>query len=209
MRAAGISGLVKKKRGKTTLRVPGVRVADDLLLRDFTAKAANTKRVADITYLKAWQGWVYLAAVQDLYSRRIVGWSIAEHMRAELVTDALEMAISRRRPEPGLIHHSDQGSQYVSLALGQKARDNGIARSMGQVGSAYDNSVAETFFATLKKELIYRRTWPERQELKTEVFDYVESFYDRRRQHSRLGWISPAEFEGEACLPLREPQAIA
>jgi putative transposase len=111
MKAAGISGLVKKKRGKTTIRVPGVRVADDLLLRDFTATSPNTKWVADITYLKSWQGWVYLAAVQDLYSRRIVGWSMADHMRAELVTDALEMAISRRRPDPGLIHHSDQGSQ--------------------------------------------------------------------------------------------------
>ena len=110
MREAGISGLLKKKRGKTTLRVPGVRVADDLLLRDFTAVEPNTRWVADITYLKSWQGWVYLAAVQDLCSRRIVGWSMADHMRAELVTDALEMAISRRRPEPGLIHHSDQGS---------------------------------------------------------------------------------------------------
>ena len=209
MRGASISGLVKKKRDKTTLRVPGVRVADDLILRDFNATEPNTKWVADITYLKSWQGWVYLAAVQDLYSRRIVGWSMADHMRAELVTEALEMAISRRRPEPGLIHHSDQGSQFVSLPYGQLARANGIARSMGQVGSAYDNSVAETFFATLKKELIYRRPWPERQEMKTEVFDYIESFYNRRRSHSRLGWISPAEFEGEACLPLREPQAIA
>lgn len=107
MRDAGISGLVKKKRGKTTIRVPGVRVADDLLLRDFTATEPNTKWVADITYLKTWQGWVYLAAVQDLYSRRIVGWSMADHMRSELVTDALEMAVRRRRPDPGLIHHSD------------------------------------------------------------------------------------------------------
>lgn len=110
MRDAGISGLVKKKRGKTTLRVPGVRVADDLILRDFTATEPNTKWVADITYLKSRQVWVYLAAVRDLYSRRIVGWSMADHTRDELVTDVLEMAISRRRPEPGLIHHSDQGS---------------------------------------------------------------------------------------------------
>lgn len=209
MRQAEISGLVRKKRGSTTIRVPGVRVADDLLVRYFTATEPNTKWVADITYLKSWQGWVYLAAVQDLYSRRIVGWSMADHMRAELVTDALEMAIKRRRPEPGLIHHSDQGSQYVSLAFGQKARDHGIARSMGKVGTAYDNSVAETFFATLKKELIYRRKWPERQELKTEVFEYIEGFYNRKRRHSRLGWISPAEFEGEEFLPLTKPYAIA
>ncbi|MBK5233087.1 MAG: IS3 family transposase [Thermoleophilia bacterium] len=208
MKAAGISGLVKKKRGKTTIRVPGVRVADDLLLRDFTATEPNTKWVADITYLRTWQGWVYLAAVQDLYSRRIVGWSMADHMRSELVTDALEMAIRRRRPDPGLIHHSDQGSQYVSLAFGQTARINGIARSMGKVGTAYDNSVAETFFATLKKELIYRRKWPERQELRTEVFEYIESFYNRKRRHSRLGWVSPVEFE-ETRQPTSRVQALS
>ena len=209
MREARISGLMPKRRGKTTIRVPGVRVADDLLLREFRADEPNRVWSADITYLKTWEGCVYLAAVQDLYSRRIVGWSMADHMRAELVTDALEMAIKRRRPEPGLIHHSDQGSQYVSLAFGQKARDHGIARSMGKVGTAYDNSVAETFFATLKKELIYRRKWPERQELKTEVFEYIEGFYNRKRRHSRLGWISPAEFEGEEFLPLTKPYAIA
>lgn len=209
MKQAKISGLVPKRRGKTTIRVPGVRVAGDLLLRDFTATEPNRKWVADITQISTGQGWVYLAAVQDLYSRRIVGWSMADHMRAELVTDALEMAIKRRRPEPGLIHHSDQGSQYVSLAFGQKARDHGIARSMGSVGTAYDNSVAETFFATLKKELIYRRRWPEKQELRTEIFEYIESFYNRKRRHSRLGWLSPAEFEGEEFLPLKNTYPIA
>lgn len=204
MRKAEISGLVKKKRGKTTIRVPGVRVADDLLLRDFTATEPNTKWVADITYLKTWQGWVYLAAVQDLYSRRIVGWSMADHMRAELVTDALEMALKRRRPDPGLIHHSDQGSQYVSLAFGQATKANGIARSMGKVGSAYDNSVAETFFATLKKELIYRRSWQTRNEIRTEVFEYIESFYNRKRRHSYLGWLTPSEFEDRASPVLTQ-----
>ena len=209
MKQAGISGLMPKRRGKQIIRVPGVRVADDLLLRDFTASEPNSKWVADITQISTRQGWVYLAAVQDLFSRRIVGWSMADHMRAELVTDALEMAIRRRRPEPGLIHHSDQGSQYVSLAFGQKAREHGIARSMGNVGTAYDNSVAETFFATLKKELIYRRRWPEKQELRTEIFDYIEGFYNRKRRHSRLGWLSPAEFEGEEFLPLKNTYPIA
>ncbi|HMS86741.1 MAG TPA: IS3 family transposase [Nitrospira sp.] len=179
------------------------------MLRDFTASEPNSKWVADITQISTRQGWVYLAAVQDLFSRRIVGWSMADHMRAELVTDALEMAIRRRRPEPGLIHHSDQGSQYVSLAFGQKAREHGIARSMGNIGTAYDNSVAETFFATLKKELIYRRRWPEKQELRTEIFDYIEGFYNRKRRHSRLGWLSPAEFEGEEFLPLKNTYPIA
>ena len=134
--------------------------------------------VADITYLRTWEGWVYLAAVQDAYSRRIVGWSMAEHMRAELVVDALQMAVARRRPGPGLIHHSDQGSQFVSLAFGQKARDAGIAVSMGSKGCAYDNAVAESFFATLKKELVHRRSWPTRRELISEVFEYIEGFYN-------------------------------
>ena len=205
MREARISGLMPKRRGKTTIRVPGVRVADDLLLREFKAKQPNRIWSADITYLKTWEGWVYLAAVQDLYSRRIVGWSMADHMRAELVVDALKMAVHRRQPENGLIHHSDQGSQYVALAFGQFARANGISQSMGQVGSAYDNSVAETFFATLKKELVYRRSWQTRNEIRIEVFEYIEGFYNRRRRHSYLGWLAPAEFEDRACPVLTEP----
>jgi putative transposase len=196
---ARISGLVPKRRGKTTIRVPGVRVAGDLLLRDFTATAPDQIWAADITYLRTWEGWVYLAAVQDLYSRRIVGWSMADHMRSELVVDALKMAVHRRQPERGLIHHSDQGSQYVSLAFGQLTRGNGIAQSMGHVGSAYDNAVSETFFATLKKELIHRRTWPTKAELRPEVFEFIEGFYNRKRRHSYLGWLSPAEFEDRAC----------
>ncbi|HEV2974795.1 MAG TPA: IS3 family transposase [Solirubrobacteraceae bacterium] len=157
MRSAGISGLVPKKRGRTTIRVPGVRVADDLVEREFRPAAPNVLWLADITYLRSWEGWLHLAAVQDAYSRRIVGWSMAEHMRTELVTDALAMAVHQRRPDPGLVHHSDQGSQYVSLGFGQAARDAGIAISMGSKGDAYDNAVAESFFATLKKELIHRR----------------------------------------------------
>ena len=134
MQTAGISGLVPKKRGRTTIAVPGVRVADDLVERQFRPDAPNVLWLADITYLRSWEGWLYLAAVQDAYSRRIVGWSMAEHMRTELVTDALSMAVHRRRPDPGLIHHSDQGSQYVSLGFGQQARDAGIAISMGVQG---------------------------------------------------------------------------
>ena len=134
MREAKISGMVRRKRGRTTISVPGVRVADDLVERQFRPAGPNQLWVADVTYLQTWEGWLYLAAVQDAYSRAIVGWSMAEHMRAELVVDALQMAVARRRPEPGLIHHSDQGSQYVSLAFGQAAREAGIARSMGSKG---------------------------------------------------------------------------
>ncbi len=195
MREAGLSGLITKKWKATTIRVPGVRVADDLLDRDFTASGPNQRWVADITYLRTWQGWLYLVAVQDLYSRRIVGWAMADHMRAELVVDALQMALARRRPAPGLIWHSDQGSQFVSLAFGQQARAAGIAQSMGSRGDCWDNAVAESFFATIKKELIHRRSWPTRAELSTEVFDYIETFYNRQRRHSTLGQLSPVEFE--------------
>lgn len=195
MREAGVSGLVNKKRGRTTIKVPGVRVADDLVQRQFRPAAANVLWIADVTYMRTWEGWLYLAAVQDAFSRRIVGWQMAEHMRAELVVDALRMAIKRRRPEPGLIHHSDQGAQYVSLAFGQTAREAGIARSMGSKGDCWDNAVAETFFATLKKELVHRGSWPTRQELTSEVFEYIEGFYNLRRRHSTLGMHSPADYE--------------
>jgi putative transposase len=195
MRAAGISGLVRRKRGRTTVRVPGVRVADDLVERRFRPTAPNVLWIADVTYLRTWEGWLYLAAIQDAYSRRIVGWSMADHMRSELVVDALQMAVARRRPAPGLIHHSDQGSQYVSLAFGQAARDAGIARSMGSKGDCWDNAVAESFFATLKKELVHRRSWPSRRELTTEAFEYIEAFYNRVRRHSTLGMLSPANYE--------------
>jgi putative transposase len=201
MRQAGLSGLVARKRGRTTIRVPGVRVCEDLVDRAFAAAGPDRLWVADITYLRTWEGWLYLAAVQDVFSRRIVGWAMADHMRAELVADALEMALAKRRPAPGLIHHSDQGSQYVSLAFGQQARAAGIAQSMGSRGDCYDNAVAESFFATIKKELIHRRSWPEKSELRTEVFEYIEVFFNRRRRHSTLGHLSPVEFETSTLGP--------
>jgi putative transposase len=201
MRAADVSGMVRRRRGRTTIRVPGVRVCEDLVDRAFAADGPDRLWVADITYLRTWEGWLYLAAVQDVFSRRIVGWSMAEHMRTELVLDALQMALDHRRPEPGLIHHSDQGSQYVSLAFGQTARAAGIAQSMGSRGDCFDNAVAESFFATLKKELVNRRPWPQKSELRSEIFDYIEIFYNRQRRHGTLGMRSPADFENRTLDP--------
>jgi putative transposase len=203
MAAAGISGVRPRKRFKTTIRIPGIAPATDLVERHFRPGEPNVLWVADITYLRTGEGWLYLAAVQDAYSRQIVGWSMATHMRASLVVDALNMALARRRPDPGLIHHSDQGSQqYVSLAFGRAAGEAGIAVSMGSRGDAYDNAVAETFFATLKKELVNRRTWPDRLELQSAVFEYIEAFYNRQRRHSTLNMLSPVAYEQLRLSPL-------
>ena len=195
MRQAGLSGTLSKRRGKTTVRVPGVRVANDLVKRDFSPPAPNQLWLADITYIRSWEGWLYLAVVVDCFSRRVVGWALEDNLRAELVVDALEQALQRRRPERGLVHHSDQGSQYVSLSFGRRCRLAGIEQSMGGRGSAYDNAVCEAFFKTLKSELVDRRSWPTKAELRTAVFDYIECFYNRSRRHSSLGYLSPNEYE--------------
>jgi putative transposase len=195
MRQASLSGLVKRRRGRTTVRVPGVRVADDLVRRDFNPTRPNALWVADISYIRTWEGWLYLAVVVDCYSRRVVGWSLQDHLRAGLVVDALELAVARRRPRHGLVHHSDQGSQYVSLLFGQRCRFAGIELSMGARGSAYDNAVCEAFFKTLKAELVDRRSWPTKAEARTAVFEFIECFYNRRRRHSTLDYLSPDEYE--------------
>jgi putative transposase len=195
MRLLGLSGLVPKRYRRTTIRVPGVRVADDLVDRDFAPAGPNELWCADIKYVRTWQGWLYLGAVMDCYSRRIVGWSMRTDLEAELVVDALEMAIARRQPKPGLVHHSDQGSQYVSLRFGERCREIGIHRSMGSKGDCFDNAVAESFFATLEKDLLRRNSFPTRQEARTAVFDYIEAFYNAVRLHSTLGYQSPAEYE--------------
>jgi len=195
MQMLGLSGLQPKRFKRTTIRVPGVRVADDLVDRAFQAAAPNELWCADIKYVRTWQGWLYLAAVMDCYSRRIVGWSMRGDLEAELVLEALEMAVARRRPTPGLVHHSDQGSQYVSLRFGERCREIGIHRSMGSKGDCFDNAVAESFFATLEKDLLRRRSFATRQEARTAVFDYIETFYNPIRLHSTLGYRSPVEYE--------------
>jgi putative transposase len=198
MRWAGLSGMVRQRKGRTTIRVPGIATAaPDLVRRDFAPTAPNRLWVADLTEVSTWAGKLYLAVVLDCYSRRCVGWAMAEHMRAELVIEALEMAIWQRRPEAGLVHHSDRGGQYVSLIFGQRCREAGIDLSMGAKGSALDNAVAEAFFATLKKELTRRRARPTRRELQSAVFAWIEGWYNRRRLHSTLGYRSPADFENE------------
>ena len=195
MRAADISALVKRRRRGTTIRVQGVQVADDLVDRDFSPAAPNQVWCADIKQIPTWEGVLYLGSVLDCFSRRLVGWSMRTDMKAELVVDALEMAVARRRPEPGLVHHSDQGSQYVSLLFGQRCRQAGISQSMGSKGDCYDNAVKESFFASLEKDLLRRRAFRTRQEARTEVFDYIEVFYNRERLHSTLGYRSPEEYE--------------
>jgi putative transposase len=195
MRAAGISGVLPRKRRRTTVRLPGLRVAPDLLERDFRPDAPNLTWSADITYISTWEGFLYLAHVQDLFSRLIVGWSMTDHLRAELVVSALEMALYRRRPAPGLIHHSDQGCQYTAVLFGKRCEHAGIEISMGSVGDCYDNAVCEAFHATIKKERIYRRSWPTRAEARAAIFEYIEGWYNPRRRHSTLAYLSPAEYE--------------
>jgi putative transposase len=212
MKAAGISGLLPRKRRRTTVRLPGVRVARDLVERDFRPEGPNQTWSADITYVSTWEGFLYLAHVQDLFSRLIVGWSMADHLRSELVVDALEMALARRRPEPGLVHHSDQGCQFTAVLFTKRCAKAGIEVSMGSVGDCYDNAVCETFHATLKKEKIYRQSWPTRAAARTAIFEYIEGWYNPRRRHSTLGYLSPVEFErhhAEVAQPALEASTPA
>jgi putative transposase len=196
MRRHRLTGLPKRRRkGKTTVRVPGVRPAPDLVGRDFQPSEPNRLWVADLTEVATWEGKLYLAVVLDCFSRRVVGWSMADHMRAELVVGALEMAVSRRKPEPGVVHHSDQGSQYVSLRLGERCREAGIRISMGARASALDNAACEAFFASLKRERLNRRSWPSRRQARSTIFEYIEGWYNTRRLHSTLGYLSPDNYE--------------
>ena len=158
-------------------------------------KGANQLWVADITQQRTGEGWLYLAVILDAFSRRVVGWSMAEHLRTELVLDALDMAISQRRPAPGLIHHTDHGCEYTSFAFGRRLAVSELVASMGTVGDALDNAVAESFFATLECELLDRSPWLTRAGLRTAIFDFIEVFYNRQRRHSTLDYRTPADYE--------------
>ena len=199
MRTNVIRG-VSRRRGfiVTTQRDQRQRPAPDLVKREFKADGPNQLWVADMTYVPTWAGFIYLAVVLDVWSRRIVGWAIGEQMTAELVLAALNMALQQRRPA-GVIHHSDQGSQYTSVAFGERCKKMGVRPSMGTVGDAYDNAMAESFFATLECELIDRRKWETKTEARLALFTYIEGWYNPRRRHSALGQTSPANFERRHC----------
>jgi putative transposase len=201
MRRAGLAGVSRRKRIRTTLRDKRARPAPDLVERDFSAEATNRLWVADITYVPTRAGFLYLAVVLDAFSRRIVGWAMATHLRAELVLQAFDMALAQRRPE-GVVHHSDQGSQYTSIAFGQRCKEMGVRPSMGSVGDAYDNAMAESFFATLECELIDRHRFSDQAEARKAVFHFIEGWYNPRRRHSALGYLSPINYERKSA-PLR------
>ena len=188
MRRAGIAGASRRRSTKTTTREQrAARVAPDLVDRDFSAAGADQLWVADITYVRTWTGFLYVAVVLDAWSRRVVGWSMAAHLRTELVLDALNMAIWQRRPQE-VVHHSDQGSQYTSIAFGARCREAGVRPSTGSVGDAYDNALCESFFATLECELLERRSFRSHAEARMAIFEFLEGFYNRRRRHSALGY---------------------
>ena len=201
MRAAGLVGCHRRRPFHTTVRDPRVAVAPDLVQRQFAATLPNQLWIADITYVPTrYEGSLYLAVVLDVFSRRVVGWAMAAHLRAELVVSALEMAVWNRQPGEGVIHHSDHGCQYTSLLFGERCQAVGIRCSMGSVGDCYDNAMAESFFATLECELLARQAFPTHLAARTALFEYLEVFYNRQRRHSALGYLSPVEFERRSAI---------
>jgi putative transposase len=196
MRQLGLrSKRVRKFVPSTTDAKHAHPIAPNALDREFHAERPNRKWVTDITYIETGEGWLYVAAVLDLYSRKIVGWSMAEHLRAELVLDALSMALARRRPGAGLLHHSDRGVQYACDAYRQMLEENGIECSMSRTGNCYDNAVMESFWSTLKTELVYHEDYATREQARHSIFEYMEAFYNRIRMHSSIGYVSPEAFE--------------
>jgi len=194
MREMALAGVSRRKGTRTTRRDHRLRPAPDLVERRFEADAPDVLWVADITYVPTWAGFLFLAVVVDAFSRRVVGWSMANHLRTELVLEALNMALWQRRPD-NVVHHSDQGSQYTSYAFGKRCREMGVAPSMGSVGDCFDNAMAESFFATLECELIDRRVFRTQAEARMAIFEYIEGWYNPHRRHSGLGYLSPLNFE--------------
>ena len=194
LRQAGVRGVTRRKFVRTTIRADHARPAPDLVQRTFTARGPNTLWVADITYVPSARGFLYLAVVLDAWSRRIVGWAMHTALTADLVLGALEMAIRDRQPM-AVIHHSDQGCQYTSMAFGRRCREAGVRPSMGSVGDAYDNAMCESFFATLECELLDRERFRNQVEARMRLFEFIEGWYNSHRRHSSLGYLSPVAFE--------------
>ena len=194
MRAASLQGVSRRKFIRTTRRDRSARPVPDLVDRKFIADTPNSLWVADITYVPTWAGFLYLAVVLDVWSRKIVGWSMATDLRTSLVTAALNMAITQRSPA-AVIHHSDQGCQYTSIEFGKRCREAGVRPSMGSVGDCFDNAMCESFFATLECELIDRSTFRTHEDARQAIFDFIEGFYNTRRRHSSIDYDSPVQFE--------------
>ena len=194
MRERGLRGVDRRKWARTTVSDASAEPAPDLVRRDFSASAPNELWVADATYVPTLAGFLYLAVVVDVYSRRVVDWRMGAELATWLMLDALDMALGQRGAR-GVIHHSDRGSQYTSIAFGNRCREAGVRLSMGAAGDCYDNALCESFFATLECELIDRSTFATRREAELAIFDFIEGFYNTRRRHSSIGYLSPAEFE--------------
>jgi putative transposase len=207
MRAADLQGVSRRKGLRTTQRQPGAQPAPDLVQRNFSAAAPDRLWVADLTYVATWAGWLYLAVVVDACSRRVIGWAMATHLRTELVLDALSMAIRQRRPK-GVVIHSDQGSQYTSLAFGKRCREAGLRPSMGSVGDCFDNALCESFFATLECELLDRIIFRTPAEARLEIFRFIEGWYNPHRLHSSLGYVSPLQYELDYVTHPEMPSAL-
>ena len=195
MRSEGLQGIPRRRFRRTTTSRPNQPVAPNLLKQDFTATAPNQRWAGDITYVRSGEGWLYVAVILDLYSRKVVGWTTSTRLQRNLVWDALTMAVDRRSLVPGLIHHSDRGSQYASHEFQKLLRDHGLQCSMSGAGNCFDNAVAESFFATLKRERVHPTHYRTRVEAQTDLFHYIEIFYNRQRRHSGVGQRSPAQFE--------------
>ena len=203
MRAAGLFGATAQRFIRTTVADPVADRAQDLVDRQFTADGPDQLWVADITYVPTWSGFLYLAVMLDVWSRRIVGWAMETHLRTELVLGALNMALRQRRPQE-VIHHSDRGCQYTSYAFGKRCREMGVMPSTGSVGDAYDNAMAESFFATLERELLNRRRFKTQTEARLAVFEWIEGWYNPHRRHSSLGYLSPVNYERKLMTPKTE-----
>ncbi|ROP41827.1 IS3 family transposase [Saccharothrix texasensis] len=204
LRETGRAGRAPKRWRTTTVPDPTATIPADLIRRDFSCAATDidTRWCGDITYIHTWEGWLYLSTVIDIASRRVVGWATADHLRTDLVAQALDNAVRQRRPEPGVIFHADRGCQYTSAQLAALADDLGVRLSFGRKGQCWDNAVAESFFATIKSELLDRPPWPTRAKAHKAIFEYIEGWFNTRRLHSSLGYLSPAAYEATRHHPV-------